>query len=291
VDDTIPPSPRLTVGDLRTPDGEAVLRDTRIHAPALDAAFQRYIRFGGLPAAVAEAIAGAREPSEGTRRMLYDSLVRELQRRGASIPATHALLERVVRSLGSKTSWSAMAREMDVPLGRSGGRSHHTLRDYIELLAGGYFLFVTYFWRSGSETNEQSRDKKVFFADPLLHTIALERTPGLPLNMPALVESVVAMALLRRYEPADRLPETFILPERLHIWQTARGGEIDFVCGPRRELDVVEVKYRRDPGVSAAAGAARAHPGCPVVMATRDLFHPAEHYTCLTAPTLLWALG
>ena len=159
--------------------------------------------------------------------------MRETQRRGASVPAAHALLERVVRSLGSKISWSSMAREMDVPLGRGRGRpSHQTLRDYIELLAGGYFLFVTYFWRSGSQTNEQSRDKKVFFADPLLHTIALDHAPGLGVDTAALVENAIGIALLRRYEPEERLIETFILPERLHIWQTARGGEIDFVCWP-----------------------------------------------------------
>jgi predicted AAA+ superfamily ATPase len=292
IDDSIPPSPKLTVADLRTPDGEAVLRDVRIRAPALDTALRRYLRFGGLPAAVSEAVGGASEPSEDTKRVLADSLVRELQRNGASIAASHALLERVVRSLGSKTNWSQMAREMDVPLGRGRGRpSHHTLRDYIELLAGGYFLFVVYFWRSGAQTNAQSKDKKVFFADPLLHTIALDRTPGLRADIPALVENAVGIALLRRYEPPDRLLETFVLPERLHIWQTARGGEIDFVCGPRPGLDVVEVKYRTSPGASAASAAARAHPGRPVVMATRDLFRPADNYTLVPAHTLLWALG
>jgi len=30
---------------------------------------------------------------------------------------------------------------------------------------------------------------------------------------------------------------------RLHVWETAR-REIDFVCGPRSHLDVVEVKYQ-----------------------------------------------
>jgi predicted AAA+ superfamily ATPase len=185
-----------------------------------------------------------------------------------------------------------MAREMDVPLGRGTGQpSHQTLRDYIELLAGGYFLFVTYFWRSDSHTNEQSRDKKVFLADPLLHTIALDGAPGLAFDTPALVENVVGMALLRRYEPEDRLLETFILPERLHIWQTARGGEIDFVCGPRRELDVVEVKYRENPSLSAASAASRAHPGRPVVMATKSTYRVAERYSLLPAHTLLWALG
>jgi hypothetical protein len=59
-------------------------------------------RFGGLPAAVAEAAAGLLSPSEAVRRVLYDSLVRKVQRRGAGLPATHALLERVIRSLGSR---------------------------------------------------------------------------------------------------------------------------------------------------------------------------------------------
>ncbi len=288
----IPPSPRLTVAELRDADGEALMRDMRVYGPTLDAALERYLRFGGLPAAVAEAAGGAREPSREVKRVLYDSLVRELRRKGASVPAAHALLERVVRSLGSKISWSSMAREMDVPLGRgSGPTGHQTLRDYIELLAGGYFLFVTYFWRAGSQANEQSRDKKVFLADPLLHTIALDGAPGLSADTPALVENVIGMALLRRYEPPDRLLETFILPERLHIWQTARGGEIDFVCGPRRELDVVEVKYRNDPGLSAASAAARAHPGRPVVVATKSTSQIAERYTLVPAHTLLWALG
>jgi uncharacterized protein len=292
VNDDIPASPCLTVAELCTADGEALLRDMRAYGPALDAALSRYLRFGGLPAAVAEAVSGLPEPSRSVKRVVRDSLVKELQRRGASLPAGNALLERVVRSLGSKISWSGMAREMDVPLGRGSGRpSHQTVRDYIELLAGGYFLFVAYFWRSGAPTADQSRDKKVFLADPLLHTIALEQAPGLAFNTPALVESVVGTALLRRYEPADRLLETFILPERLHIWQTARGGEIDFVCGPRRELDVVEVKYRRDPGTSAAAAAARAHPGRSVVMATKDLLRSTDRYALVPAHLLLWALG
>lgn len=292
VNGDIPVSPRLTVADLRSETGEVLMRDMRAYAPALDAALGQYLRFGGLPAAVVEAASGAREPSSEVKRVLYDSLVRELQRKGASVPAGHALLERVVRSLGSKISWSSMAREMDVPLGRGTGRpSHQTLRDYIELLAGGYFLFVTYFWRGGSQTNEQSRDKKVFLGDPLLHTIALDGAPGLAFDVPAMVENAIGMALLRRYEPNERLIETFILPERLHIWQTARGGEIDFVCGPRRELDVVEVKYRESPSLSAAAAAARAHPGRPVVMATKSVYRVAERYSLLPAHTLLWALG
>jgi hypothetical protein len=52
----------------------------------------------------------------------------------------------------------------------------------------------------------------------------------------------------------------------------------------------VEVKYSRAPPLSAAA-AARAHPGRPAVMATKDLCRREERYTLIPAHTLLWALG
>jgi predicted AAA+ superfamily ATPase len=292
IDDSAPSSPRLTIADIRTPDGEAALHESRLHAPALKRALSLYLRFGGLPAAVSEAAAGAIDPSDQVKRVLYDSLVKEVQRRGASIPAAQALLERVLRSLGSRTDWSRMAREMEVPLGhRRGATSHHTLRDYIELLAGGYFLFILYLWRAGSQTNSLSNEKKVFFADPLLHTIALDLAPGLSADAPALVENAVGLALYRRYEPDGRLIESFVSPDRLHVWRTARAGEVDFVAGPRRELDVVEVKYQRQIDRRGATSVARAHPGRPVVIATQDQLLFTDDYALIPAHMLLWALG
>lgn len=292
IDADIPASPRLTIAELLTPDGEAVLLDSRVHGPELSDALALYLKFGGLPAAVAEAASGALDPSEDVKRVLYDSLVKEVQRRGASVPAAHALLERVLRSLGSHTDWSKMAREMDVPLGSGRGPvSHHTLRDYIELLAGGYLLFILYFWRAGSHTNSLSNEKKVFFADPLLHTISLDHAPGLTFNVPALVENVIGLALYRRYESPERLIESFVSPERLHAWRTTRAGEIDFVAGPRNALDVVEVKYRNHIDLRGASGVAKAHPGRAAVIATRNELRFTEDYALVPAYALLWALG
>ena len=292
IDSSIPPSPHLTIADLRTPDGQDALSESRLHAPALKDALSLYLKFGGLPAAVAEAATGAVEPSDQVKRVLYDSLVKEVQRRGASIPAAHALLERVLRSLGSRTDWSRMAREMDVPLGnRRGATSHHTLRDYIELLAGGYFLFILYLWRADSQTNSLSNEKKVYFADPLLHTIALEHTPGLTADVPALVENAVGLALYRNYEPHERLIESFPSPDRLHVWRTARAGEVDFVAGPRRELDVVEVKYQRQIDLRGTTSVAKAHPGRPAVIATQDDLDFRDTYSLVPTHLLLWALG
>ena len=292
IDDSLPPSPCLTIADICTPDGREALGESRLHAPALSNALSLYLKFGGLPAAVAEAATGASEPSGQVKQILYDSLVKEVQRRGASVPAAQALLERVLRSLGSRTDWSRMAREMDVPLGRRrGAASHHTLRSYIELLAGGYFLFILYLWRTGSQTNSLSNEKKVFFADPLLHTIALDLVPGLTPDIPALVENAVGLALYRRYEPRERLIESFISPDRLHVWRTARAGEIDFVAGRRRELDAVEVKYRSHIDLRSASGVAKSHPGRPAVIVTREDLRFTTDYALVPAHLLLWTLG
>jgi predicted AAA+ superfamily ATPase len=292
IDASIQASPCLTIAGVGTPDGETALHEGRLQGPALKDALSLYLKFGGLPAAVAEAATGAIDPSEQVKRVLYDSLVKEVQRKGASIPAAHALLERVLRSLGSRTDWSRMAREMDVPLGRRRGTpSHHTLRDYIELLAGGYFLFIMYLWRAGSQTNSLSNEKKVFFADPLLHTIALDLVPGATSDVPALVENAVGLALLRRYEPPERLIESFVSPDRLHAWRTARAGEVDFVAGPRRTLDVVEVKYQRRIDRRSAGGVAKAHPERLAVIATQDELLFTDTYALVPTHLLLWALG
>jgi hypothetical protein len=76
IDGSIPPSPHLTIADLHTPGGQDALHESRLHAPALRDALALYLRFGGLPAAVAEASTGTTtDPSESLKRVLYDSLV------------------------------------------------------------------------------------------------------------------------------------------------------------------------------------------------------------------------
>src|SRR5262249_30306749 len=73
VEPSIPPGRGLTIAEMLSDDGRATLLDARIHLPALQRCLERYLLFGGLPAAVAEAIGGARTPSEEVQRVLWDS--------------------------------------------------------------------------------------------------------------------------------------------------------------------------------------------------------------------------
>lgn len=301
VDASVPAPPAWSVADVLTPGGRAMLADARVHLPALEDALERYLVFGGLPAAVAEAVAGLHEPSEEVRRVLWDSLTREIQRRGASIPAAQALLERIMRSLGSKVSWSKIARELAAPLGagrsraaRGGRGTRHndprTVQSYVELLAVDYFALILYFWRPDSGSGSVAKEKKIYFGDPLLHTITASRT-GLPRDRHAEVENAIALALYRRYEPSERNAENFPAPERLHVWGTRSGGEIDFVCGPRTAIDAVEVADWAKVNRQKATAPMRALPGRPAIVATRDELALDGPVNLVPAALLLWALS
>jgi uncharacterized protein len=295
VDGTVPSAPGLSVAEILGAEGRELLGEARIHLPALQRTLERYLLFGGLPAAVAEAASGHAGPSEETQRVLWDSLVKEVQRRGASIPAAQALLERVMRSLGSKLSWSKMAREMAVPLGRprrraTGGSDPRTVQSYIELLAVNYFALVVYFWKQDSGSGDVAKDKKVYFGDPLLQTITANRV-GLARDRHAEVENALALALYRRYEPRERSAENMVAPEALHVWGTRRGGEIDFVCGPRGQVDAVEVADWAALDRRKATAPARALPGRPSLVASRDEFDFGKSANVVPAALVLWALS
>lgn len=290
-----PPGLGLTVGEMLSANGKEELLSARIHLPALQRAFDRYLTFGGLPAAVAEAAQGEPGPSERTRRILWDSLVKEVQQRGASIPATNALLERMMRSLGSKVSWSQMAKEMGVSLGRTGmtstGRTDpRTLQSYVELLAANYFAIVLYFWRHDSGSGNVAKDKKIYFGDPLLEAITAERL-SLTRDQHARIENAIALALYRRYEPAERSAENFVAPENLHVWGTRRGGEIDFVCGRRDSIEAVEVADWMSINRQKATAPMRALPNRPSIVATRNQLEFGTSANLVPAALLLWALS
>ncbi|HEY7201036.1 MAG TPA: DUF4143 domain-containing protein [Candidatus Dormibacteraeota bacterium] len=184
-----------------------------------------------------------------------------------------------------------MAREMDVPLGpgRRGARprsaDYRSVKDHVESLAAAYQLLVVYFWRADTDAADLSRDEKLHFADPLLHTIAHDKAPGLRDDGPALVENAVALALYRRYEPEHQH-----LPVRLHVWETAR-REIDYVCGARRELDAVEVKYQGTVSASYAQGLQRTLPNRPVVVVTRHDLDVGATWALIPAHLFLWLVG
>lgn len=285
----IPSSPNLSLEGITSNDGWSLCEQMQVYMPQLADAFERYLVFGGLPAAVAEAVQNSVEPSQETKRVIFDSMLKEIQRTRASRMTAHALLERVVRSLGSKTSWARMAREIGEPLSKAPSRL--TVQSYVEFLAAAYFILTLYFWKRETGSSEISKDKKLYFGDLLLHTVAREYAPGLPVNKPALAENAVALALFRRYEPEYSRTEGFNGPALLHVWQTRRMGEVDFVCGPYNKVSALEVKYRNTIDLRSVAAIRKVFPGRPVVVATKERLERHDGYSLVPVPMLLWLLG
>ena len=108
--------------------------------------------------------------------------------------------------------------------------------------------------------------------------------------MHADVENAIALALYRRYEPAERSPENTRAPERLHVWGTRSGGEIDFVCGPRDAIEAVEVADWNRLNRQKATAPMRALPGRPAIVATRHELEFGPAANLVPAALVLWAL-
>ena len=291
-DSRIPPSPRLTIAGMLERDGRRLLERHLAFVPSLNDALERYLVFGGLPAAIVEAAEGAAAPSAEVKRVIWDSVSREVRKRGASEPALRALLERVIRSLGAKTSWSTVARELDTSLGgRKIPPDARSVSSYVEFLGQCYELMTLYFWKTGSDPNDLSRDKKLYFGDPLLQTAVLDRTPGLSLDRAATVENVTALSLYRRYETVERQADGFTDPDRLHIYETSAPREIDFICRQRRDAELLEVKFQRNVSLAATQAMRRAFPTRMGIVTSIDSFESGDRFAVVPACLVLWALG
>jgi len=292
VDSRVPPSPRLTIAEALSRESRQVLDRHRAFVPALNDALERYLVFGGLPAAIVEAVAGARSPSRDVTRVIWDSVSREVRKRGASEPALRALLERVIRSLGSKTSWPTVAREMDMALGgRKVPPDARSVRSYVEFLGLCYELMTLYFRKTGSGANDLGRDKKLYFGDPLLQTAVLDRTPGVDLDRAATVENVFALNLYRRYEAVERRADGFNDPGALHVYETSSPREIDFICRQSRDAELLEVKFQRNVTLAATQTMRKAFPTRTGIVASIDSFELDEGFAVVPACLTLWALG
>lgn len=74
------------------------------------------------------------------------------------------------------------------------------------------------------------------------------------------------------------------------MWGTRRGGEIDFVSGPRDAIEAVEVADWARVDRQKATAPVRALPGRPAIVATRETFELSASANLLPAALLLWAL-
>lgn len=272
----------LRAADFLSDRSHDVLLDARLHLPALQALFERYLRVGGFPAAVEGDAAGGGLQNE-TLEMLWDMISAEVGRHGREPARAFRLLEQVVRSLGSRTDWTALGQAMDA--------NRAAAEQYGTLLARMFAIVIVYRYQLDRGGPNPSAEKKIYCVDPAVaHLPGRVRRFGLIPDIAGLVENAVMMALFRTEERP--LAERFALPQALFYWRSTSGGEIDALAGEgaiKRRVPV-EVKYQRRIDRRSLAPMRRAF-GRGIVV-TRDLMDmddPAHPF--VPASIFLWLLG
>jgi len=213
------PEETITPGQILTPEGLRLLRRINLEWSHLERAWRIYQEVGGFPAAIEDYLREG-EVTEDTVEMLWDIMAGDVQELGRSEVAVLKLLERVGRSLGAPLAWESLAEDMDV--------SQPTARAYVEVLAQSFILLMVFAWDMSGKGLSARKQRKVYFADPLLGRVAPQRVPGSRRPHPAaLRENLIGVGLYR--SATDRLVQADPMVGSLCFWKSGRGREIDFV--------------------------------------------------------------
>jgi predicted AAA+ superfamily ATPase len=147
------------------------------------------------------------------------------------------LSRRILMSLSTPLSWNGLAQD-------AGGIAPNTAKEYVQLLADSYLLYILEYLDKGKQAPRPSKNRKLYPFDPLLYQV-LAQIANLVFGSraaPSLIEGVVGEALMRNaetelFEGFSRLTSTF-------YWRSARDKEVDFVVIWNGEEIPVEVKYQ-----------------------------------------------
>lgn len=229
----LPPSPGWRVADLS--DASAVadaVSEYRPWAPDLVDAWERYLRVGGYPQAVARTL---ERPEATSDPVLAESLLDVVhgdafQGSGFTHTQTQGILRSLTSSLSSLLSVRAVANHVDV--------AHATAEKRLDALRRAFVAFPVH--REQGLAPRPRSQSKWYFTDPQLTGLASAFGAGSPPDASAISEQQVALALLRALE--REVPGTAIRHDHLLYYRSSTGAEIDFV-GASFPDGCVESKY------------------------------------------------
>lgn len=192
--------------------------------PKLDrkSELELFFRIGGMPAAVIEAGASGKIPEKA-----LDTYERWITGDAAKLGKNTAFLKGLMSQLAvvmsTPVSLQTLAKKTEIG-------SHHTVQEYIHLLEDSFALHTCYALDPDTGASRFRKEKKYYFADPILYWIAV-RMGGLPASNdwePRVAEMVAFDALTRRVSETR---------ERLGYYASSK-GEIDFFSPQRWAIEL-----------------------------------------------------
>lgn len=270
--------PPIGLADLLADDGRQAVADLALHGGAIDQYLGEYARCGGLPAPVTDMLTDATVHA-GTIMELWRGLSADVRRLDRSEERLAKLVSRTVVALTHLTNLADVARDMDV--------TKTTAGEYIRLLAQSFGIIVLHQRdRKRQGGPSLTLPRKHYFGDPAFAAIPAAQG-GPAADISGLVENVLAVSLFRHVE--RNALESFAVPQRLFLWRSARGREIDFIVDVGPTVIPVECKYTADPSGKDYESMAKAFGRG--VMASRVALTTDREVLTVPVGALLVALG
>lgn len=273
----VPQHPALTPAELGTTDLAALVDDYRPWVPGLVDAWDRYLRIGGYPQAVADHLEhGVVDAS--LLAALFDVVHGDALARASLSPAqTVAVLRGITRSLTSTISLPSVATDAGIVPETAGARLEDLRRS---------FLAYPVHREQGLAPKPRSQ-AKWYFTDPLLAGLAAGRGAGTQPDTTALNEQQLAIALLRALERTN--PAAGLRHDQLLYYRSSTRAEIDFVAAAFEGI-CVESKYV-DRGWGRAFQTIASSPYRRGIVATRSGLQQHDGGWAIPAALLAAILG
>jgi predicted AAA+ superfamily ATPase len=212
----------------------------------LNEAFLAYIRCGGFPLAV-KSLLKEGEVSREAKDAFLSSFLSDLAKLRRSEGLAKRVLKAVIEKLPSPVSLNAVATEFEIG-------SHKTVFYFLELFEKMFVAKNLHFLDPAKLLEVYRKERKVHLTDPLLYAVFSEWCMTRLPPEPALVESVTATHLARKYRVGywrDGTEIDVVLPEEglgLEIKWGERAEVRKKKVGKIREtVTLTKNEFRREP--------------------------------------------
>lgn len=190
--------------------------------PVLYEAFNHYLQHGGYLTAIND-LAQFHKIQSATFATYSDWIRGDVLKRGKQENYLKEILSGILKHYTSQISWHTLAKSLSID-------HHQTVADYIHVLSHMDAVFVQQALLEDKLTAAPKKAKKIFFTDPfVLQAVQAWVAPHVaPIEVPALVETVVVNHFQRQYE-------TFYIKA---------DGEVDIAYLDQGRFWPVEIKWQ-----------------------------------------------
>ena len=217
----------------------------------LDKHLSNYLITGGIPTSI-DAFLKNGSIEEGVYQIYLDAMTGDLRKAGRDVSYMTQLMPNIIDSLGTPTSWMSLKENSDMG-------SHHTVEDYVKILAEMFVLSV--FYRFNAAENKPKFDglKKIYLHDPFfLHAInglISQKDPydlslkylDNPKFQSQLIEQIVSDHCIRLAFNLTPKKAMFDYHSSVFYWKSSKTKrEVDFIVRDNESLLPIEVKYQNE---------------------------------------------